>query len=183
MPTEGYVRTKFNDGMNFEHWVDKNFRDNYIDLAVLKRTDVSDEPHKHEDIKDVPSEPDLKITLKSGRNFEVWVTHKKMDIEKWERNKNRYYLPDMYWRYKTVMSMESEQYLLYGIYDANRPVKNSVPHEIYFCQFNKEMIGRVWKDEGKVNQDDWRRAINMSSAAVIFNSQHGFTGNNLSRII
>jgi len=183
MPTEEYVGKQFDDGMAVEIWLETLIRDNLKDVKVVKRRDVSVRPHKHEDIKDIPSSPDLTIFLKEGQEVKVWVTHKKMRRSKWIQGRNRY-IDSMYWRYKTYMSIETGEYLAYCIFDsledfgvtevkpgdATSRVKyvKSPPQEVLWMKYTKDTYRGQWRDYSLPDQDDLRAKIDMSQAKVIY---------------
>ena len=100
MPTEDYVKKQFDDGMAVEKWFEGILRQ-LKDVKVVKRRDVSEQPHKHEDIKDIPSSPDLEVFLENRQKVQIWLTHKKMPKHKWLTSREKRWLPEMFWRFKT----------------------------------------------------------------------------------
>lgn len=167
MPTEAYVEEKFDDGIAFEKWLESFFRQ-LQDVKVAKRTDAAEKPHKYEDIKDIPSEPDMEIWLNESRKIQVWVTHKKMNKSKWEKNKNKY-LAEMFWRYKTYKFMQEGQYLAYGIFEGNADIiGGEPPYEVLFMPFSKDIYRGTWRSYSLKNQDDLRAKLDMTEAYVIY---------------
>jgi len=101
MPTEAYVQRQFYDGMAVEKWLETILR-GLQDVRVVKRRDVAEQPHKYEDIRDIPSSSDLEVFVEDQRQVKVWVTHKKMLKAKWQGGRDSKWLPAMYWRLKTL---------------------------------------------------------------------------------
>ncbi len=167
MPTEKYVREKFTEGMAFEVWVERKLHE-LEDVKVVKRVDVSEEPHSYLDIKDVEPEPDVNAKLRNGRSVRMWVTHKKIDQKLWEI-KRKDYIKEMFWRYKTYKYMRIGDYLLYGVFDKNANIINGDnPIEVLILKYSNDLIRGKWNDSANVNQDDLRAKIDMSSSKKLY---------------
>jgi hypothetical protein len=160
MPTEEYVRDRFEKGMRFEEWLEKFLR-SLEDVKVVKRTDVSSEPHPHEQIKYVPPPPNFLVFLTSRKApVRAWATHKRMDPKRWASSR-KYYLSEMFWRYKTYLHFEDDHYLAYGIVHANNPF------EVYWCRVSDTKFRGTWSSQDP-DQDDLRARIDMSKASLVF---------------
>lgn len=167
MPREVYVGKKFDDGMAFERWLELFFRQ-LQDVKVVKRRDSAERPHKHEDIKDIPSDPDIQIWLKDTRIVRVWVTHKKMKRAKWDEKRSEY-LGEMFWRYKTYIFMQEGQYLAYGIFEDNADiVGGEPPYEVLFMPFSRDIFRGTWQSDYLEDQEDLRAKLDMTRAYVIY---------------
>lgn len=159
IPREKYVSDRFRKGMTFEKWVEEAFR-RIKDVKAVKRKDVSEKPHKHEDIKDIPSEPDMDIFFED-KVVRVWITHKEQPPERWSRNREAW-MRAMFWRYKTYKYMENGQYLLYGI------LHNGTPYEVVWVKYDDVKYVGVWSNEENPDQDDLRAKLDMSKSITIF---------------
>jgi len=183
MPTEAYVQRQFDDGMAVEKWLETILRE-LQDVRVVKRRDVAEKPHKHEDIRDIPSSPDLEMFVEDQRQVKVWVTHKKMLKSKWQGGRDSKWLPAMYWRLKTFKSMHEGDYLVYCIFDsvkdfgiavtqigdkiAKTKYVKSVPYEVLWMKFDESSYRGIWRDYRLADQDDVRAKVDMSQAKVIY---------------
>ena len=80
--SDAQVRYNYTDGMAVEDGLTQSLRDQYKrEGIVIRETARSTEPHAHEDIKDIPSVPDLEIFIRTcdlSEPLKVWVTHKMM---------------------------------------------------------------------------------------------------------
>lgn len=183
MPTENYVKKQFDDGMAVERWFEELLR-KLKDVKVVKRRDVSEQPHKHEDIKDIPSSPDFEVFLDSRQRVLIWLTHKKMQRQRWLSSREARWLPEMFWRFKTFRSMEEGHYLAYCIFDSrddfgigemqvganiikSKFVKSS-PFEVLWMRYDKDSYRGTWSDSNLADQDDLRARVDMSSARIIY---------------
>jgi len=161
MPREKYVEDRFYKGMKFEEFFEDLLRE-LNDVKVVKRTDVSSKPHKHEEIKYVPPTPNFMIYLKEiTEPIIAWVTHKNMTRHQWYE-KRRFYIADMYWRFKTRKFMEPHHYMVYGI------LEEGTPFEILWCKVGDTEFRGTWRRPNDPDQDDLRARINMSASRVIF---------------
>jgi len=182
MPTEAYVQRQFDDGMAVEKWLETTLR-GLRDVRVVKRRDVSEQPHRHEDIREIPASPDLEVFV-GRQQVEVWVTHKKMPKAKWQRDRDSRWLPGMFWRFKTFKSMKEGDYLIYCIFDnvkdfgttdiqiGDKTVKakyvKSTPYEVLWMKFDETSYRGTWRDYELTDQDDLRAIVDMSGAKVIY---------------
>ena len=150
---------RFKKGMKFEEFVETLLRD-LDDVRMVKRTDVSSKPHKYEDIKYVPPNPDMTIMMKDGKTLEVWITHKDMPKWKWTKYRERY-ISSMYWRKKTWTFMRNGQFMIYGI------LEDAKPYEILWCPVASASYVGDWSDPRDENQDDIRASVNMSESDLL----------------
>jgi hypothetical protein len=145
--------------MIFEKWVEEAFR-SIDDVKAVKRTDVSEKPHKHEDIKDIPADPDMNIFFEDN-SISVWITHKEQPPKRWSENRAAW-IRAMFWRFKTYKYMKKGQYLLYGV------LHEGIPYEVIWEKFDDMVYVGLWNDEGNPDQDDWRAKLDMSKSLTIF---------------
>lgn len=161
MPRKEYVRDRFYKGMMFEKFIESFLRQ-LQDVRVVKRTDVSSQPHEHEEIKYVPPTPNMLIYVKGSANpITAWVTHKSMSIKKWG-SKREIYLSDMFWRWKTWHFMQPDHFMVYGI------LERGIPFEILWCRVSDARYKGTWRNPNDQNQTDLRARIDMSKAKVIY---------------
>lgn len=97
----------------------------------------------------------------NSQTIRVWITHKSMSPEFWFSHR-KWYIKEMFWRYKTFKFMKNGDYLLYGILD------NEVPYEVLWVKFDNVKKVGTWKNKDNPDQEDLRAKIDMSKSIPIF---------------
>lgn len=179
------VKRDYITGTKVEKWIELSLRSNFSDESiVVKLTDRASLPHKYEDIKDIPSTPDLNVFNNSYKELmypaEIWITHKLVKPpHKWKIVRNKW-LSEMYWKVKTIKSMKSNHWLIYAIYQDSYP-ESYEPLELILCHVGNKKdtrLGKYWGGWDPVNGGKVQ-GLNMIDSISIF-SDAKWTTNKLS---
>lgn len=169
------VQRDYERGLRVESWIENFLRNNFSnEKIVVKLTDRAVRAHKYDEIKDIPSDPDINLFLPNHRintfPAKIWVTHKVVKNYNWSLVRDNW-INNMYWKLKTILTMKENEWLMYAIYQDDY-TPDYEPLELLLCyvgNLKEKRLGEYWAGwsplrGGKV------RGINMKDAVTFFSN-------------